>query len=159
MRGKSQAQTQCLTVINLNATVPEDHPLRPLKRHMDAVLKKLSPLFDDLDAGAGAPSIPPEQLLKARRLTALYSVRRERLFCEQPGCNLLWLWFLDRELSEGSFDHRVFAKNYERVRSAVVAKLFLESWQAGKDIVTRHWSSRSTGIGSITTTLNEWRPC
>ena len=42
-------------------------------------------------------SIPPEQLLKARVLTALYTVRRERLFCEQLGYNLLWLWFLDRE--------------------------------------------------------------
>jgi len=37
---------------------------------------------------------------------------------------LLWLWFLDREFSEGSFDHSIFAKNYERVLSADVAKLF-----------------------------------
>ena len=34
------------------------------------------------------------------------------------------LWFLDREFSEGSFDHSIFAKNYERVLSAEVAKLF-----------------------------------
>jgi hypothetical protein len=46
------------------------------------------------------------------------------LFCEQLGYNLLWLWFLDREFSEGSFDHSIFAKNYERVLSADVAKLF-----------------------------------
>lgn len=124
MRGKPQAQPDFLTVINLNATVPEDHPLRPIKRHVDAVLKKLSPLFDDLYAEDGAPSIPPEQLLKARVLTALYTVRSERLFCEQLGYNLLWLWFLDREFSEGSFNHSVFAKNYERVLSADVAKLF-----------------------------------
>ncbi len=57
-------------------------------------------------------------------LTALYSVRSERLFCEQLGYNLLWLWFLDREFAEGSFDHSIFAKNYERVLSADVAKLF-----------------------------------
>jgi hypothetical protein len=56
--------------------------------------------------------------------TALYTVRSERLFCEQLGYNLLWLWFLDREFGEGSFDHSVFAKNYERVLSADVAKLF-----------------------------------
>src|SRR5262249_46677771 len=124
MRGKPQAQPDFLTVINLNATVPEDHPLRPIKRHVDAVLRKLSPLFDALYAEDGAPSIPPEQLLKARILTALYTVRSERLFCEQLGYNLLWLWFLDREFSEGSFDHSIFAKNYERVLSADVAKLF-----------------------------------
>lgn len=124
MRGKPQAQPDFLTVINLNASVPADHPLRPIKRHVDAVLQKLSPLFDELYKEDGRPSIPPEQLLKARVLTALYTVRSERLFCEQLGYNLLWLWFLDREFSEGSFNHSVFAKNYERVLSADVAKLF-----------------------------------
>jgi transposase len=124
MRGKPQAQPDFLTVINLNACVPANHPLRAIKRRVDAVLQKLSPLFDQLYAEEGRPSIPPEQLLKSRVLTALYSVRSERLFCEQLGYNLLWLWFLDREYSEGSFDHSIFAKNYERVLSAEVAKLF-----------------------------------
>ena len=124
MRGKPQAQPDFLTVINLNASVPADHPLRAIKRRVDQVLQKLSPLFDQLYAGEGRPSIPPEQLLKARVLTALYSVRSERLFCEQLGYNLLWLWFLDREFAEGSFDHSIFAKNYERVLSAEVARLF-----------------------------------
>lgn len=124
MRGKAQAQPDFLTVVNLNACVPADHPLRAIKRRVNAVLQKLSPLFDELYEDIGRPSIPPEQLLKARVLTALYSVRSERLFCEQLGYNLLWLWFLDRELSEGSFDHSIFAKNYERVLSAEVARLF-----------------------------------
>ena len=124
MRGKPQAQPDFLTVINLNSKVPANHPLRAIKQRVDAVLLKLSPLFDQLYANEGRCSIPPEQLLKARVLTALYSVRSERLFCEQLGYNLLWLWFLDRELSEGSFDHSIFAKNYERVLSAEVARLF-----------------------------------
>lgn len=124
MRGKPEAQPEFLTVVNLNAIVPADHPLRAIKRRVDAVLQKLSPLFNELYQDKGRPSIPPEQLLKARVLTALYSVRSERLFCEQLGYNLLWLWFLDRELSEGSFDHSIFAKNYERVLSAEVARLF-----------------------------------
>jgi transposase len=124
MRGKAQAQPEFLTVINLNATVPTDHPLRAIKRRVDAVLQELSPLFDELYAEDGRDSIPPEQLLKVRLLTALYSVRSERLFCEQLGYNLLWLWFLDREFREGSFNHSVFAKNYGRVLSADVAKLF-----------------------------------
>lgn len=124
MRGTSQAQPDFLTVLNLNATVPEDHPLRAIKRQVDEVLKKLSPLFDELYEEDGRPSIPPEQLLKARLLTALSSVRSERLFCEQLGYNLLWLWFLDREFSEGSFNHSVFSKNSQRVLSAEVARLF-----------------------------------
>ena len=55
---------------------------------------------------------------------ALYSVRSERLFCEQLGYNLLWLWFLDRQFSQGSFNYSGFAKNYQRVLSADVAQLF-----------------------------------
>ena len=124
MRGKPQEQPDFLTVINLNACIPANHPLRAIKRRVDAVLEKLSPLFDELYAAEGRCSIPPEQLLKSRVLCALYSVRSERLFCDQLGYNLLWLWFLDREFSEGSFNHSVFAKNYDRVLSADVAKLF-----------------------------------
>lgn len=152
MRGKPQAQPQFLTVLDLNATVPEDPPLRAIQRHAEVVLKKLSPRFNELYAEEGRPSIPPEQLLKARLLTALHSVRRKRLFCEQLGYNLLWLWFLDREWSEGSFNHSVFAKNYQRVLSADVAKLFFaevydlsrqEGWTSDE-----HFSADGTLIAS-----------
>jgi transposase len=124
MRGKPQAQPEFLTTINLNQRVPADHPLRGIKARVDQVLTKLSPLFDELYASEGRPSIPPEQLFKSRILMALYSVRSERLFCEQLAYNLLWLWFLDRELDEGSFDATVFTHNYDRVLSADAAKLF-----------------------------------
>ena len=49
------------------------------------------------------------------------------VFCgddKKIGYNQLWLWLLDRELSEGSFNHSVFAKNYGSVLSADVAKKF-----------------------------------
>src|SRR5258707_12039823 len=124
MRGKPQAQPEFLTILNLNQRHPADHPLRGIKARVDKVLRQLSPLFDELYADEGRPSIPPEQLLKSRILMALYSVRSERLFCEQLAYNLLWLWFLDRELDEGSFDPTVFTHNYERVLSADAAKLF-----------------------------------
>ncbi len=124
MRGKAKAQPEFLTIVNLNERVPADHPLRGIKQRVDKVLAGLSPLFDQLYADEGRPSIPPEQLLKSRILMALYSVRSERLFCEQLSYNLLWLWFLDRELEEGSFDATVFTHNNERVLSADAAKLF-----------------------------------
>ena len=100
-----------------------------------ACFQRLSPLFDELYEELGRPSIPPEQLLKARVLTALYTVRSERLFCEQLGYNLLWLWFLDREFSEGSFDHSVFAKNCARVLSA--DGTLIEAWASLKRFVRK----------------------
>jgi len=124
VRGKPTAQPEFLTVISLNQRVPTDHPLRGIKQRVDGILARLSPFFDQLYAQEGRPSIPPEQLLKSRIIMALYSVRSERLYCEQLAYNLLWLWFLDRELDQGSFDATVFSHNYERVLSADAAKLF-----------------------------------
>ena len=57
---------------------------------------------------------------------ALHSVRSERMFCEQLGYNLLWLWFLDRKVDEASFDHSVFSKNYERLLNETVAGVFFQ---------------------------------
>lgn len=106
------------------ADAPWASAARGQKTSRPDILAKLPPLFDELYAEEGRPSIPPEQLLKSRILMALYSVRSERLFCEQLAYNLLWLWFLDRELDEGNFDPTVFTYNYERVLSADAAKLF-----------------------------------
>ncbi len=71
MRGKPHAQPEFLTTINLNQRVPADHPLRGIKERVDKVLAKLSPLFNELYADEGRPSIPPEQLLKSRVLQAV----------------------------------------------------------------------------------------
>jgi hypothetical protein len=52
-----------------------------MKRLADEILAHLSPTFDAMYAEYGRASIPPESLLKASLLIALYSVRSERLFC------------------------------------------------------------------------------
>jgi transposase len=124
VRGQSNPQSEFLTVLDLNQRVPADHPLRGIKQRADQTLQKLSSFFDDFYADEGRPSVPPEQLLKSRILIALYSVRSERLFCGQLGYNLLWLWFLDRNLEEGSFDPTVFTHNYDRLLNADAARLF-----------------------------------
>ena len=59
--------------------------------------------------------MPPERLLKASLLIALYSVRSKRAFCEELEYNLLFRWFLDMNLMERSFDPTVFTKNRRRL--------------------------------------------
>jgi hypothetical protein len=59
MHGAPQAQPEFLTVINLSATVPQNHLLRSIKRQVDALLKRLSTLFEDLYAPASAPTTAP----------------------------------------------------------------------------------------------------
>jgi hypothetical protein len=72
--------------------VRHDHPLRPIRAMVDAVLKELSPRFARLYAQTGRPSIPPEKLLRALLLQVLYSVRSERQLIEQLDYNLPFRW-------------------------------------------------------------------
>ena len=97
------------------ARVPPDHPLRIIKDLADQALAALSPEFNRMYAEVGRPSIPPERLLKASLLIALYSVRSERAFCEDLDYNLLFRWFLGMNLMERSFDPTVFTKNRQRL--------------------------------------------
>ena len=65
----------------------------------------------------GRPSIPPERLLKASPLMALYTVRSERLLCKQLDYNLLFRWFLDMNWDEPVFDRSSFSRNRARCLS------------------------------------------
>ena len=58
---------------------------------------------------------------------ALYSVRSERLFCEQLDYNLLFRWFLDLNWDEPSFDHSTFSRNRGRLLEHDVAGEFFRT--------------------------------
>lgn len=113
-----------LCLMSPEERVPADHPLRRIKKVTDDVLKRLSPLFDEMYASTGRSSVPPERLLKAMLLMALYSVRSERMFCEQLNYNLLFRWFLDMDMVEEAFDATTFTHNRERLLRHEVANAF-----------------------------------
>jgi transposase len=115
MRGRRNPQVTMLAFVDLEERVPEQHPLRRIKRLADDALDVLSPELDALYQEGGRPSIPPERLLKASLLIALYSVRSERAFCEERDYHLLFRWFLDMNLMEPSFDATTFTKNRRRL--------------------------------------------
>jgi transposase len=115
MRGRQEPQVTMLAFIDLESRVPTEHPLRVIKGLADQALQALSPALDQMYAEVGRPSIPPERLLKASLLIALYSARSERSFCEQLDYDLLFRWFLDMNLIEPSFDATTFTKNRERL--------------------------------------------
>jgi transposase len=113
-----------LVVIDPEKRVAKDHPLRRIKQLAQEGLNQLWPVFDQMYSAVGRPSIPPERLLKASLLMALYTVRGERLFCEQLDYNLLFRWFLDPEMDEPSFDHSTFSRNRARLLEHEVAGQF-----------------------------------
>jgi transposase len=124
MRGESEKQLGLLSVINLEARVRKDHPLRRIKPWADRALGELSPVFAAMYSGIGRPSIPPERLLKSLLLMAFYSVRSDRLFCERLEYDLLFRWFLDMDVEESGFDASTFSKNRGRLLEHEVAPKF-----------------------------------
>lgn len=124
MRGAIKSQPELICLISPDSVVPKDHPIRTIKRYIDAVLSRMNRHLEVMYAAEGRPSIPPERLLKAKVLIALFSVRSENLFVEQLHYNLLYRWFLDMDLSEPVFDNSSFSKNQQRLMQHEVAKVF-----------------------------------
>ena len=111
-------------MISPESVVPQEHPIRRIRKQVDEVLRPMSGLFDEMYSEEGRPSIPPERLLKAKVLIALYSVRSENLFCEQLQYNLLYRWFLDMDLAEPVFDNSTFSKNQKRLLEHATSEVF-----------------------------------
>ncbi|MDG3066955.1 transposase, partial [Thauera mechernichensis] len=92
MRGQLDPQSSMFHYFSPESRVPVDYPLRRVKRLADRALAAISAELDALYSSVGRPSIPPERLLKAQLLIALYSVRSDRQFCEQLDYNILFRW-------------------------------------------------------------------
>ena len=124
MRGTDDKQASMFSVVSPEERIPADHPLRRIKALADAILAGMSGTFDAMYGKTGRPSIPPERLLKAQVLIALYSVRSDRQFCEQLDYNLLFRWFLDMNADEATFDASSFSRNRDRLLDHEVAATF-----------------------------------
>ena len=124
MRGNTIKQTDLLTLINLESRIPVKHPIRRIKAMMDDVLESMDDYFEPMYESHGRASIPPERLLKAKVLMALYTVRSDRQFCERLNYDLLFQWFLDMNPSEAAFHATSFTKNMSRLLKHRTSELF-----------------------------------
>jgi transposase len=125
MRGAEYEQSSMFSYISAEQRVPKDHPLRTIRVMADTALKQLEQRFSGMYAAMGRPSIPPERLLRALLLQALYTVRSERLLMEQLDYNFLYRWFVGLSIDDPVWDVTVFTKNRERLLKADVAEAFL----------------------------------
>ncbi|MFT3869169.1 MAG: IS5 family transposase [Nibricoccus sp.] len=124
MRGKRKTQGDFVSLIDVEQLIAGDHPIRAIKGMCDEVLAAMSGHFDEIYAEGGAPSVPPEMLLKGKVLQALYTVRSDRQLCARLQTDLLFRWFVDLPLDETVFDASVYSKNQERLLQHEVADLF-----------------------------------
>ena len=111
--------------VDLEQRVPAEHPLRAIRQMVDQALADLWLHFEALYARRGRPSIPPEQLLRALLLQALYAIRSERQLMEQVDFNLLYRWFVGLGMDESAWDATVFSKNRDRLLQGEVAQRLL----------------------------------
>jgi transposase len=111
--------------VDLEERVPAAHPLRPIRAIVNQALAALSVAFDRLYGRIGRPSIPPEKLLRALLLQALYSIRSERQLMERLAFDLLFRWFAGLGIDDPVWDHSTFSKNRDRLLDGDLAARFM----------------------------------
>jgi transposase len=126
VRGNPKLQNPMFFVANTEERLPKNHPLRAIKRRADEVLKQMQRAFDDAYSETGRPGIPPEALLKALLLQALYSIPSERRLVDAINWNLLYRWFCDLDPDQAVWDATVFTHNRERFEVHGLVQKFFE---------------------------------
>lgn len=124
MRGTPERQLSMLSSLSTEDLIPVDHPIRRIKVVVDVVLAGMDAEFDAMYSLSGRRSVPPEALLKATVLMAMYSMRSERAFCERLNYDMLFKWFLELPIDAASFDASTFAKNRQRLLEHEIADVF-----------------------------------
>ena len=126
MRGHKNIQSQLFFTIGVESRIRSDHPLRAIKARVDGILATMDDLFSSAYSKLGRPSVPPERLLKALLLMALYSVRSERQLAERIDTDLLFRWFLDMNPEEAAFDATVLTHNRPRMEEHGIISAFFD---------------------------------
>lgn len=124
MRGADVQQLGMFSYVSVEERVPADHPIRMLRKLVDAILLDLDALLSSRYAEGGRASIPPERLLRASLLQVVFSVRSERLLMEQMQYNLLFRWFVGLNIDDPVWDHSTFSFNRERLFDTEIAQRF-----------------------------------
>jgi transposase len=124
MGGEERVQDGKFSYVSLEQRVPQDHPLRGIRKLTEEVLVSLNEEFDKLYADSGRSSIAPEYILRALLLQVFFSIRSERLLVEQIDYNLLFRWLVGLGMDDLVWDHSAFSKNRDRLLVSAVAQSF-----------------------------------
>jgi transposase len=134
MRGSDTRSGELFSYVDLEQRVPAKHPLRKIRQLVNDVLASLDAEFTSLYSAFGRESIPPERLLRALLLQALFTIRSERQLMEQLDYNLLFRWFVGLGIDDRVWVPTVFTKNRDRLLDADVAAKFMAQLLAHKEV-------------------------
>ncbi|MCE2922538.1 MAG: transposase, partial [Roseomonas sp.] len=148
MRGNDAVAGSLFSYVDLGKRVRPDRPLRVIRGLVNSALADLSSAFDALYSPFGRESIPPERLLRALLLQALYSIRSERQLVERIEFDLLFRWFVGLGVDDPVWDATTFTKNRDRLLQGDVASEFMRALLAQPKVKvllsTEHFSVDGT---------------
>lgn len=127
MRGQVDRQQTMFVALDLEQFVAADHRLRKVKVWCWQVLRSMRGDLEAAYSHTGRPGVPPEQLLMALLLQALYGISSEIKLMEAIRYNLLFRWFLDLKVDDAVWTPECFSMNRQRfVDHDLVRKFFDE---------------------------------
>lgn len=115
MIGRVKPQPQLFGSRPLSDSVPADHVLRKIRVVFDEALAPMLRAYESSYATTGDYGVPPEVLIRAKLLQALFSIRSERALCEQIEWNAAYRWFVGLDWDDNVFDHSTLSVNRERL--------------------------------------------
>lgn len=124
LRSKDTKQQVFFSYKSIEDRIPQDHPIRALKKLVDEALANLSGDFDKIYSHTGRPSIPPEQLFRALLIQIFFSIRSERQLVEQLDYNMMFRWFVGLNLDDNIWNATTFTKNRDRLLEGEIAERF-----------------------------------
>jgi transposase len=161
MRGDINPQTAMFSYVDLEARIPESHPIRKIRKIVDEALSCIEPLLDEAYADKGRPSIPPEMLIKASLLQILFTIRSERQLCERINFDLMFRWFIGLGMEDVVWNHSTFSKNRDRLmQSNIDEHLFdaIKKQAYAKKLLSREHFSVDGTLLEASASLKSFKP-
>ena len=132
MRGDERFQDELFSCVTLEQRVPQDHPLREIRKPVDAVLVSLNAEFACVVLGVWL-SFDCTRVCAASAIVAnFYLARSERQLVEQLDYNLLFRWFVGLSMDDAVWNRGVFEEPRRLLTSDVAQRIFAELNQLAK---------------------------
>lgn len=161
MRGDINPQSGMFSYVDLEARIPQSHPIRKIRKIVDEALALIEPIFDEAYADKGRPSIPPEMLLKASLLQILFTIRSERQLCERIDFDLMFRWFIGLGMDDSVWNHSTFSKNRDRLMSSNIDEHLFDAIKQqayAKQLLSRDHFSVDGTLLEASASLKSFKP-
>jgi len=148
MRGHVERQSQLFWTIDLEEVVPSDHPLRGVKMLCEEIFMAMRKDFNAAYSRMGRPGIPPEQILKALLLQALYSIPSEIKLMKAIRYNMLfrcfrfWVWSVRSGRRRASVRTATGSRSISCSASSLIGSSVMRWRVAGSAKITLRWTGR-----------------